>query len=83
MKINRPLMKEQILIQAMARPVEITDQQVENAMDEAEEMVTKNQKMMKKTPVEQQVIGAFMAGMLFGLDKCDPKKEDVIIIHAH
>lgn len=76
--INKPLMKEMIQKQAAHRPVEISDEQIDSLIDEAEEVWNTTHLFMNSTSIEQRVIGAFIAGALFGLDKCDRKKEDLI-----
>ncbi len=80
--INKEKMKEAIRQQASLRPVEITDEQVENLMSEAEDVFGSHQmaKAMGNQMGEQQMImGSFIAGALFGLDRCDPKKETLVM----
>lgn len=79
-QINKEAMAKNLKLQAASRNLIITDEQIANSIAEAEEMMIVAFPLMAHVPVEQRVISAFMTGMIFGLDKCDPKKEDLIVV---
>jgi nucleoside 2-deoxyribosyltransferase len=79
MKLNRENFKKKFKAEAAHRNVTVSDEQISHLMNETEDAVSTALMFMKSVPFEQQLGAMFSTGALFGLDHCDPKKEDLTL----
>ena len=79
MKLNREVFAKKMKEQASHRSMEITDEQITNIANEAEQAVDTAIAFMTNIPLEQKLLAMFSTGALFGLDGCDPKTETLVV----
>lgn len=76
MKINKELISEVIRNLATQRNLNISDENISNIVDEAEDMYNQTVGLIPKDqPLIQTMTSAFIAGVLFTTDNFDRKKK--------
>ena len=78
MQLNKPEMAKVLKEQAAHRNLEITDEHIENIMNEVVQTVAMAA-LMPKIPLEHQLCSMFCTGALFGLDRCKPQTENLVL----
>jgi len=76
MKINKEAMSKSIRALVTQRGLTISDKEISNCLDEAQDMYTQTKDFLPKDqPLIQTMTSAFISGVIFAIDKFDREKK--------